>query len=84
MTDYATTADGRYAAQMARAAAYMADEPTTEAHHPMLVTNLHPRAGRPIGRLMFRHACSCGWRGEWQTTAGLAHSAHDAHKENGR
>lgn len=27
MTDHATTADGRYAAQMARAAAFMAEQP---------------------------------------------------------
>lgn len=50
-----------------------------EEHAATLATRMTKGNGRPIGRLFFRDECSCGWRGEWQSTAGLAHSAHDWH-----
>lgn len=43
-----------------------------------------PDRGHRIGRVQFRDECSCGWRGDWQPTAGLAHAAHDAHRGDDR
>lgn len=51
-------------------------------HAAQLVTSWATQPGRPIGRLVFANRCSCGWIGDWQPTAGLAHTAHDDHTES--